>query len=149
MLKACAKCKEIKDAEEFDVKADGSLTAMCSLCRAKYNRAMTCCHNKRKTQCKGCDLEGYVKQLVRIHNRRVCGSARGAFENLGCCAQDFIEWINIGLDESGFSWNQHGTVWELDHRMPLKETGISFQERVSRLNFTNVRPLRKSVNRRR
>lgn len=60
---------------------------------------------------------------------------------LGCTVEEFKAHIE-GLFQPGWSWENWGTVWEIDHRKPCAKFDLTDpeQRRVC-FHFSNQRPL--------
>jgi hypothetical protein len=41
----------------------------------------------------------------------------------------------------GMTWENYGTVWHIDHRIPLKYNNPTDDEMFDRLHFTNTQPM--------
>jgi len=63
----------------------------------------------------------------------------GNFEFLGCTIDEFIVHIESQFTE-GMSWLNYGK-WVFDHRLPLGKKGLTEEEIIERLEFTNVQPM--------
>jgi len=61
------------------------------------------------------------------------------FEFLGCTIDEFVVHIESQLTE-GMSFENYGE-WVLDHRRPLGAKGLTEEDIIERLEFTNVQPL--------
>ena len=68
------------------------------------------------------------------------------FEYLGCTIEEFIAHIEGEFTE-GMSFDNYGE-WVLDHKRPLGKKGLTEEEIIERLEFTNVQPLWAIENRR-
>ena len=157
----CEKCHILKDEAEFSIKWNGSHNKHCDLCisimrlkclcpHGKYRtncvRCSGCHHGRRRIQCKECNFKKYMEQLVRVHNKRVCRNYQNYMENLGCSIDDLIDWIECDFTQD-MTWANHGSLWEIDHTLPLNEMNINYVEKVKRLHFTNLRAVYKTQNR--
>jgi len=60
----------------------------------------------------------------------------GDFEYLGCTIDEFIAHI----EGEGMSWDNYGE-WHIDHIKPLGVIGLTQEEIIERLDFTNTQPL--------
>jgi len=69
------------------------------------------------------------------------------FEYLGCSIEEFIAHIEGEFTE-GMSWDNYSSEWELDHRKPLGAKGLTEEDIIERLEFTNVQPMWKKENQR-
>ena len=61
-------------------------------------------------------------------------------EYLGCSIEEFIAHIEGEFTE-GMSWDNYSSEWEFDHRKPLGAKGLTEEEIIERLEFTNVQPM--------
>lgn len=67
------------------------------------------------------------------------------FEILGCDFDFFKNYIEL-LFIDGMNWDNHGTLWDIDHKIPLS-TAIT-EDDIIRLNhYTNLQPLDSYINR--
>lgn len=89
-----------------------------------------------------CRIRSRIYNVLR-HNRKV-GSAVG---DLGCSLEFFKNYIAEQFT-GGMSWENYGTVWELDHILPLANYGLSDRGTFRRLvHYTNYQPLTIAQNR--
>jgi hypothetical protein len=64
---------------------------------------------------------------------------------LGCSIEFFKAYIEERFDDD-MSWENYGTFWDIDHKIPLS-TAIT-EEQVLELNhYTNLQPLNSHINR--
>jgi hypothetical protein len=64
-----------------------------------------------------------------------------AVRDLGCSIQEFKAYIAARFSGS-MSWDNHGTVWQLDHVRPLALFDLSDREQVLQAcHYTNLQPL--------
>ena len=96
-----------------------------------------------------------IKEDPKYKHRHVLGiklstiirSIKGADEFLGCDIIYFIKHIENQFDES-MNWNNHGSVWELDHIKPSSSFNLLDPEEQKRCyHYTNLQPLEKTKNR--
>jgi hypothetical protein len=68
-------------------------------------------------------------------------------DSIGCSRDFFLEWIESQFEE-GWSWDNRGEVWEIDHIVPFNSVDLTKKEDVERvMNYKNTRPLSISENR--
>lgn len=91
-------------------------------------------------------LKYVVGRLIR--NSLKCkglSKNKKSIEILGCS----IEFFKIYIEEQfidNMSWDNYGTYWDIDHRIPLS-TAVT-EEQVLKLNhYTNLQPLDSNINR--
>jgi len=69
------------------------------------------------------------------------------YEYLGCTSEEFQRYIE-GLLPEGWTLEDRGTLWELDHIEPLSNFNLMKKSEMKKAaHYTNVRPLAKSKNR--
>ena len=44
------------------------------------------------------------------------------------------------------SWDNYGTIWHIDHIVPIKYKNPTLEEVMERLHFSNTQPLRATKN---
>ena len=82
-------------------------------------------------------LCNYLNSTVNLDVRRTL---------IGCSATQFKEWLAYQF-ESGFSFDNRGTVWVLDHVIPISKFDILDEEEFERcFHWSNVQPLTKEQN---
>jgi hypothetical protein len=80
-------------------------------------------------------------------NRRKSQSDSKTRKMIGCSAPDLRKWIE-GQFETGWSWDNRGSLWELDHIVPYVKFDLTNDKHVLKvMNYTNIRPLSVSANR--
>lgn len=80
--------------------------------------------------------------------RRQYGKAGTLRELLGCPLADFKVYLESQF-EPGMSWDNYGSVWEIDHIMPCSIFSMEKPEHQRRcFHFSNQRPLWKKENQR-
>jgi len=137
MFKACVICRCLKEEDSFKLKTNGQYAKVCMDCKANNERRYKCEHSRFKRQCRNCDLYSYLSQIMRVHNRRVCGNCRNLNEHLGCTISDLKQWIECFFTNE-MNWENYATVREIDHMNPLRDG--DYEERVTKLHFTNIKP---------
>jgi len=74
-------------------------------------------------------------------------SIKGANQFLGCDIFQFIEHIESQFT-NGMNWDNHGILWELDHKKPISLFKLSNpEEQKLCFHYTNLQPLSKEHNR--
>lgn len=87
---------------------------------------------------------------LRGRVRKALKTGAGFMKLLGCNIDFAREWIeyNFEVDEAlGFTWDNHGEVWHLDHVKPCASFNLEKEdERAACFNWTNLAPVSKSYN---
>jgi len=96
-----------------------------------------CEHKSLKYYCKYCNLTNYVRNNINRRMYHAIGHAD--LEYLGCTIEEFIAHIE-GEFVDGMTWENHGE-WHIDHIKPLGAKGLTEEEIIERLEFTNTQPL--------
>ena len=65
-------------------------------------------------------------------------------EYLGCTIEEFIAHIE-GEFKENMKWDNYG-MWHFDYIKPLGEKGLTEEDIIERLEFTNIRPLWTNIN---
>jgi hypothetical protein len=120
----------------------------CNLCINEthniYQINNKCLHKKRKSNCKICDFKSYLANIVRgqVNSALKANKSKKSIEYLGCDITTFKAHIEQGFtEENGFTWDNYGSYWHIDHITPLKYEEPSLEELFERLHFTNTQPL--------
>jgi hypothetical protein len=106
------------------------LSQMAVYARKKYNN----------------DPQYRFKCLMRNHVKRIFRKAKTkkegrTIEYLGCSMLHARRHIEKQF-KKGMQWNNHGTVWHIDHIIPLAEFDLTDPMQRKRANhFTNLQPL--------
>ncbi len=62
-------------------------------------------------------------------------------ESIGCSRDFFLEWIESQF-EDGWSWDNRGEIWEIDHIIPFNSVDLTKKKDVYKvMNYKNTRPL--------
>ncbi len=159
LLKSCMRCRETQKAYRASLKCVHKLNKkLCRQCdgsdlcihdKYKYHCAECeglgiCSHKRRRGRCNICNIAGCLKESIMSRMRAILGYAD--FEYLGCTIEEFIAHIEGEFTE-GMSFDNYGE-WVLDHKRPLGKKGLTEEEIIERLEFTNVQPLWAIENRR-
>jgi hypothetical protein len=137
--KVCCRCKKEKNILEF-VKnrccKDG-FDKECKECKYKYNHSYS---EARKQY----DPEFKILKNMRS---RLSESLRGKSKSQTTCQligvdfEIFTKWIEFQLEE-GMTMENYGSVWHLDHVLPLSSFNLLDEEELLKaMNWKNIRPL--------
>lgn len=103
--------------------------------------------NKLKT-----DVAFRIRHQLRSHIRIVLNKqgvikSRKTIELLGCTSQFFKEFIEAQFTD-GMNWDNRGTLWQMDHIIPLASFDLSqYEQQLKAFHYSNCRPLLKEKNR--
>jgi hypothetical protein len=88
------------------------------------------------------DIEYKIKITLRCQLQRVVKGINTSYYGLlGCDNEFFMRWIDCRF-YGKMSWNNYGTVWEIDHIIPLSQFNLSDEnERKICGHWTNLQPL--------
>ncbi len=112
-------------------------------CRCKDCDGISICeHGKIRCSCKDCDFGGYLAGIVRsrvysaLKNNKELSSSEYLCIDMECY-KIFIE----GQFKEGMNWENYGTVWQIDHYVPLMFMNPSLDEIKDRLHYSNTQPM--------
>jgi len=75
-------------------------------------------------------------------------TGKGFIEYLGCSILELIEWFEFNFKYDGFTWENYGKAWEIDHVIPCAKFDLVIKENVFKcFNWKNTKPVRKNFNR--
>jgi hypothetical protein len=116
----------------------------------KQKRELNKCPHKRETRkCKICDFQGYILDLARCQVRSAIkyNKLKKTVDYLGCDIEQYKTHIEKGFnEENGFTWDNYGKLWHIDHIIPLKYDNPTIEQTTERLHYTNTQPLLASEN---
>ena len=92
-------------------------------------------------------------RISNLLRRRILGALTGktkaahTLELLGCSIEQFREHLQKQF-RSGMQWNNHGSVWEIDHKLPCASFDLSDPSQQRKcFHYSNMQPLFKQENR--
>jgi hypothetical protein len=92
-------------------------------------------------------LERRLRTRLYLAVRRQIGRQR-VQKDIGCTLEELRAHLEAQFRD-GMTWDNHGTVWEIDHIYPLSKIDLSTEEGQHRANhFSNLQPLLVAENRR-
>jgi len=104
----------------------------------------TIAYTKKKIQE---DPEYKLKHYLGIKMCTFIRSIKGANEFIGCDIIQFIKHIEFQFTKE-MNWDNHGIIWELDHKKPMSSFNLSnLEEQKLCFHYTNLQPLLKNDNR--
>lgn len=93
------------------------------------------------------DPEFKLRHYLGIKMCNFVRSIKGANEFIGCDIIHFIKHIESQFTRE-MNWDNHGEVWELDHKKPISSFNLlSIEEQKLCFHFSNLQPLIKLNNR--
>jgi len=93
------------------------------------------------------DPEYKLRHTLGIKLSSFVRSIKGADQFLGCDILYFIKYIESQFTDK-MNWNNHGIIWELDHKKPISSFKLSDpKEQEMCFHYTNLQPLIKMDNR--
>lgn len=166
--KYCTNCNKYKFIEEFYKNA-----IWCKLCRKQYNidnkekiKEYSKNYNSKDIQKKFYNknkLKFFKYKKERRKNdplfklkenlrRRVYSYIKNNFKieksiiYLGCSIEEYKLYLESQFT-SEMTWENYGTIWEIDHIKPLFSFDFSIKENYEKaFHFSNTRPLLKFIN---
>ncbi|MFO0006200.1 MAG: hypothetical protein ACK559_34265, partial [bacterium] len=130
-----------KEYSDKNLRCEHGARATCKICKGR----LICPHNNQKYHCKICDFDNYLKSNIMNRMYSVLG-----FSNLSYLGTDIVTYKNYLESKfpSDITWKDYGTKFEIDHIKPLKAKGITQDEMIRRLHFSNTQPLDPTLNKR-
>ena len=131
------KLVELKKLEE-EIGQDNTICKYCKDVKPKTHFR----HNRLK--CKDCENDDPTEKLKRGIRTRIRGCLNGkkskhTHEYLGCSAVEYLKWILI---DTNFTVENHGSVWHIDHVIPLSHFDLQNEHEVfMAFNWRNTMPL--------
>ena len=111
-----------------------------SVCRCENSRCGSgfCKHGKRRSICPDCDKVGWISHNVRSRCTEALKGAKNksTVEYLDCTYEFFRKHLEKTFQPS-MSWDNQ-KEWQIGHRKPLREKGISEEETMRRLHYSNT-----------
>lgn len=143
----CYRClgykKKCKECNKNQAVKEG----YCKGCHPEGYPKTKCPHNKEKAKCKICDPIGHLASIVRgsVKSALKSKKSKHSIEYLGCTIQHLKEHLQKQFLD-GMTWENHGTIWEIDHIIPIKYQDPTLKQVEKRLHWTNTQPLWKPDN---
>ena len=111
---------------------------VCRECNSSY----ICEHNVIKRTCQTCDPIGHLKHIVSSRVQSALKSKKDAhtIDYLGTDIKTYKKYLEDKFKE-GMTWDNHGSVWHIDHVVPILYDDPDIEEVKKRLHYTNTQPL--------
>jgi hypothetical protein len=134
---------EIKKSDIEKLEAEiGQDNTICKYCKAVKSKTRFR-HNRLK--CKDCERDDPLDKIKRYVRSRIHIALKGnktkhTHEYLGCTPPEYLKWILYNT--SGFTLENHGPLWHIDHVIPLSKFNFeNEQDRFVAFNWRNTMPL--------
>lgn len=147
----CKHCNEFKDASKFPKQSK----SMCKQCKNAKQRGYYKKNKKRLNK----QMYQYQKNKMKIDPlfrlqknlrrrlRKICKRKSDTTMGLVHCSSNHLRQYLERQFQPGMSWNNYGTVWEVDHMMPCSSFNLEKKEEQYKCyHFTNMQPLSKTDN---
>lgn len=152
-LKRCQLCNEkAQQKEKRNFCQHNQRKRDCVQCHG----SSICQHKRRKRSCKQCKglTAKTPKQSKRSPFKRLIDNAKNRIRSmvkalqtkkppldyLGCSKTQFKEHISSKLTPQ-MTWQNYGSLWHIDHIIPLKYNKPSLEQIIARLHYTNTQPM--------
>jgi len=81
-------------------------------------------------------LRNQFRKLIKGHHKQ-----NTVLSYIGCDVEFLKNWLSTQFKE-GMSWENHGSVWHVDHIIPCSVFDFSNEDELTKCwNYTNLRPL--------
>jgi hypothetical protein len=147
--KKCKKCGRAAENEFLKTKKGLIVWRLCKVCRSKTRRNPEF-REKQRSWLKNKKEDIIFMTKKRIRNRiskAIRKNARGInitgskLKYLGCTAKEAVCYLEQMFSD-GMTWQNHGTVWHIDHIMPIDAYDITKEsDRKMAFHYTNLQPL--------
>jgi 5-methylcytosine-specific restriction endonuclease McrA len=90
----------------------------------------------------------YARKRIKnmLKNKGVWASGGSVSKWIGCSGQDLKHHLESKFKD-GMTWDNHGSMWEIDHIIPLASASLTNTSEVVRLShWSNLQPLLKHEN---
>jgi hypothetical protein len=118
--------------------------ALRKRCNRKYRGTEKGMATKRRRDRKhhlAHSLRNRLRSAIRSNQR-----SGSAVRDLGCSIPEFRIYIEVQFQQ-GWSWENRGTVWHIDHIRPLAQFDLSDREQLLQaVHYTNLRPYPAELN---
>ena len=145
ITKACFKCETEKSLNEFhkDKRSKSGYCSYCKLCKNKYNKTYSIARRKNDPEFKLAEnLRTRLGQAIKGKSK-----SQTTQQLIGVDFEMFTKWIDFQLEE-GMAKENYGTIWQLDHVLPLASFNLLDEEELHKaMIWINLRPLSPVKNR--
>lgn len=141
-LQKCNRCNKEMPGKNFKIKRDGKITKCCNKCRTSVCEYNTTYYG---------DVTNRVKRCMNDTYRRVkhCNVGVGMPKDVlfGCDVKTYKTIIESKF-LNGMNWDNYGTVWQIDHIIPLAYSNPAlpwdnptYVDKLKRINCVNIKPM--------
>lgn len=130
--KECKECSEVKSVKEFRLNRN-----LCKECEKKWNREWIL--NKKQN-------DPIFKFILICRNRIIQeikkeNKTQSTIKYLGEDVDIIKKWFEFCFSYE-FTWNNHGSVWHIDHVIPVSRFNLQTEDNViTCFNWKNLSPL--------
>ena len=155
--KSCTKCNEEKSIELFPYRKNrGVYESRCKKCCAEIEKARRLAkrdeiNTKRNTKIKSPQIR--MAEILRKRIGSVVKNIDGRniyFDLLGCNRKFFKIWFEYQFEyysQYNLNWDNHGTVWQIEHVMPCNSFDLTDEEQQKIcFHWTNTSCVPKIIN---
>lgn len=130
------RCKLCRSGNQFC--EHDKLRTLCLVC----DGGSFCEHKTRRTRCIECNFSGFLKDKVSSRIQKALKNKKSlcSIEYLGCDIGSFKKHLENKFVE-GMNWENYGSIWHIDHIIPIAYKKPSLDEVIKRLHYSNTQPL--------
>jgi hypothetical protein len=130
------RCIICRDGNQFC--SHNKLRTLCIKCKG----GSFCEHLNRRTRCIQCNFPGFLKYIVssRVYKALKYNKIEHSIEYLGCDIEIFRKHLENKFKD-GMNWNNYGSIWHIDHIIPIAYNNPSIEDVIKRLHYSNTQPL--------
>ncbi len=150
----CKECKKqdrrehynkVKNSPDYRCRRRGENKRYRENNREKVNEIRREWHSKAMRDNPKYRVTVLLRKRIQSHIRAKKSGLRhktgSPIDYLGCSVEKFVSHVE-SLFDAGMSWSNHGSAWELDHRIPLVAFDLSDKEDFQKAcYYTNLQPL--------
>jgi len=132
-----------KECQGGSICEHGTRRTRCLHCEG----GSVCEHKIQRLSCRECDFFSFLSSRVRsrILSALKSEKSKHSIEYLCCDIISYRKYLE-DLMVDGMTWENYGSVWEIDHIVPIKYQNPTLEEVIERLHYTNTQPLWKRDN---
>lgn len=133
----CTKCN-IEGAGAMYCKDTGKQKPRCP-CGATSCGSSFCTHGRMWGQCSSCSPAEYVIAMTRarVRNSLKAKKTMATIDYLGIRGDLYKIYLEDTFQPS-MNWENHNSLWQIGHRIPIKYNNPTDEDMCSRLHYTNT-----------
>jgi hypothetical protein len=131
----CFNCKGSQICEHNKRKS------ACKICKGSE----ICEHEKQKRTCKICNPISHLSIKMKTLIRKVISKEEDGLnieKYWGCTVEEYRDYLLKLLTED-MSWDNFGTLWDIEYRLPMEHDNPTKEEKIARLHYSNTQPTMK------